>query len=121
MPNVIGMEAGAAKALLDEAGLIPVEEEQEYRAAPGTVAEQSMEPETECTTGTEIDHHTLGQHQGHHLGKTDYKAYEYQPLQALYKLVAHLVKGESADKAADNGYKQRQRRHQMLEIIPVSA
>ena len=54
MPNVIGMEAGAAKALLDEAGLIPVEEEQEYRAAPGTVAEQSMEPETECTTGTEI-------------------------------------------------------------------
>lgn len=54
VPNVIGMEAGAAKALLDEAGLIPVEEEQEYRAAPGTVAEQSMEPETECTTGTEI-------------------------------------------------------------------
>ncbi|MCD7908876.1 MAG: PASTA domain-containing protein, partial [Clostridium sp.] len=48
------MESEAARKLLDEAGLIPVTEEKEYRAAPGTVAEQSMEPEQECTTGTEI-------------------------------------------------------------------
>ncbi len=54
VPNVIGMESEAARKLLDEAGLIPVTEEKEYRAAPGTVAEQSMEPEQECTTGTEI-------------------------------------------------------------------
>lgn len=54
VPNVVGLEAQMAGKLLDEAGLVAVVEEKEFRAAPGTVAGQSLDPELECTTGTEI-------------------------------------------------------------------
>lgn len=55
VPNTIGLVKEEAAAQLLEAGLVAEYTEKEYRAAPGTVAEQSIEAETELDTGSSIN------------------------------------------------------------------
>lgn len=55
VPNVVGMTSEEAEAKLKEAGLVVTKTEKEYRAAPGTVGEQSIAADTETDTGTKIE------------------------------------------------------------------
>ncbi|MBT9776430.1 PASTA domain-containing protein [Clostridium sp. MCC353] len=55
VPNVIGMESEEAKQLLKDAGLVVNSTQKEYRAAPGTIGWQSLEPDLETDTGTAIE------------------------------------------------------------------
>ncbi len=54
VPNVVGVESEQAVQTLKDAGFVVSTEEKEYRAAPGTIGWQSLDPGTQADTGTEI-------------------------------------------------------------------
>lgn len=55
VPDVLGMESETAIQTLKNAGFVVNSKEEEYRAAPGTVGFQSLEPDSSAQTGTEIE------------------------------------------------------------------
>ena len=54
VPRVVGFSKEDAEQMVLDADLIPEFEEQDYAAAPGSIASQSLEPETFTDTGTTI-------------------------------------------------------------------
>jgi beta-lactam-binding protein with PASTA domain/predicted Ser/Thr protein kinase len=55
VPNVLGMKSEEAVSLMKDAGFVVVKKEESAFAAPGTIGQQSLDPDTEADTGTQIE------------------------------------------------------------------